>query len=106
VTFAVNNGLGGFFPQVGPEQLYGIEANTYAHELAQISVWIGYIQWLRENGFGIPSSPILKPLHNIERRDAILAHDDGGAPCEPGWPRATVIIGNPPFLGNRRMRLE
>jgi hypothetical protein len=27
-----------------PEQLFGIELDAYAHELAQATVWIGYIQ--------------------------------------------------------------
>jgi hypothetical protein len=44
ITFAATNGLSGFFPQVGPEQLYGLEVNAYAHELAQVVVWIGYTQ--------------------------------------------------------------
>ncbi|MEO8198343.1 MAG: DNA methyltransferase, partial [Thermoanaerobaculia bacterium] len=35
---------------VGPWQLYGIETNQYAHELAQMTVWIGYLQWLRQHG--------------------------------------------------------
>ncbi len=104
VTFAVTHGLTAFFPSVGPEQLYGIEINAYAHELAQIVVWIGYIQWLHDNGFGVPSSPILKPLHNIEERDAILAYGNNGQLIEPEWPKAAVIIGNPPFLGGKLLR--
>lgn len=89
-----------------PEQLYGIELNPFAHELAQATIWIGYIQWLHENGYGIPAEPILKPLDNIANRDAILAYDAGGKPVEPDWPAAEVIVGNPPFLGNKRMREE
>ncbi len=89
--------LPGFAPS--PEQLYGIEINAYAHELAQATVWIGYIQWLHDNGFGVPGEPILKPLHNIKHMDAILAYDAEGQPVEPEWPEAEVIIGNPPFLG-------
>ncbi len=90
-----------FFPNVSPEQLHGIEINEYAHELAQITVWIGYIQWLRDNGFGAPAEPILKPLRTIHHMDAILAHDEQGNPIEPAWPQAEVIIGNPPFLGGQ-----
>ena len=97
--------LSGLLPQVQPGQLYGIEVNTYAHELASVVVWIGYIQWLHENGFGIPDKPILKPLHNIRRTDAILA-DGPGQPVEPPWPAADIIIGNPPFLGGKRLRAE
>lgn len=89
-----------------PEQLYGIEISDYAHELAQATVWIGYLQWLHQNGYGIPSEPILKPLGNIRQMDAILAFDDLGKPVTPEWPAAEVIVGNPPFLGNKRMRAE
>jgi type II restriction/modification system DNA methylase subunit YeeA len=96
--------LPGFAP--APEQLYGIELNEYAYELAQATVWIGYIQWLHENGYGVPSEPILKPLDNIKHMDAILAYDADGKPVEPEWPVADVIIGNPPFLGGKRLRTE
>ena len=89
-----------------PSQLYGIEVNPYAHELAQATIWIGWIQWLNENGYGTPSEPILKPLDNIKNMDAVLAFDEDGQPYEPEWPEADVIVGNPPFLGERRMRAE
>ncbi len=89
-----------------PVQLRGIEINEYAAELAQVTIWIGYIQWLRENGFGRPPEPVLRPIESIERRDAILAFDEEGRPMEPEWPAAEVIVGNPPFLGDRRMRRE
>jgi type II restriction/modification system DNA methylase subunit YeeA len=91
-------------PTADPRQLYGIEINEYAHELAQATVWIGYIQWLHGNGFGWPAEPLLKKLDNIEHKDAILAFDADGNPVEPEWPKATVVIGNPPFLGNKKLR--
>ena len=50
--------------------------------------------------------PILKPLETIVRMDAILAYDAAGQPVEPVWPAADVVIGNPPFLGDKRMRGE
>ena len=106
ITFAVNIGLTKPFPQVGPEQLGGIEINEYAHELAQITVWIGYIQWLRDNGFGHPKPPILKPLDTIKQMDAILSVDDRGQTFAPAWGSADVIIGNPPFLGGKKLRTE
>ena len=89
-----------------PAQLHGIELNLYAHQLAQATIWIGYIQWLRENGYGEPPEPILKPLDYVLLMDAILADDDQGYPIEPEWPDADVIIGNPPFLGGKKMRTE
>jgi len=106
-TFAADNGAAGLLPDaVGPQQLYGIEVNVYAHELTSIVVWIGYIQWLHDNGFGIPEDPILKPLHNIQHMDAVLAHDDANHSVEPVWPEADIIIGNPPFLGGNRVRQQ
>jgi hypothetical protein len=103
-VFAATNGLSGLLPRTSPEQLYGIETNVYAHELASVVVWIGYIQWQHDNGFHFGSHPILKPLKNIQRMDAVLAYDAKGRPVEPAWPDADVIIGNPPFLGDKRMR--
>ena len=105
-TFCGDIGIQPFFPEVSPLQLYGIEINDYAHELAQATVWIGYLQWLHENGYGFPSEPILKELGNIRLMDAILAFDAEGKPVEPEWPEADVIVGNPPFLGDKKMRAE
>ena len=95
-------GLQRAFPAVGPANVRGIEINAYAAELARVSVWIGEIQWMRRNGFRESRDPILKPLETIECRDAILAPDG----TEPEWPEADVVIGNPPFLGNRKIRRE
>ena len=88
-----------------PDQLHGNEINPYARELAWATIWIGYLQWLSEHGFGY-SEPILKPLDNIMLMDAILAYDEDGRPVEPEWPEAEVIVGNPPFLGSKKMRYE
>ena len=106
ITFADEVGLPQFFPKVGPEQVHGIELNEYAHDLAATTVWIGYIQWLRDNGFGQPAEPILKPLETVEQMDAIMARDGDGTLREPDWPEADVIVGNPPFLGDKKMRAE
>ena len=106
ISFADDVGLPKFFPKVGPEQVHGIEINEYAHDLAAATVWIGYIQWLRDNGFGQPAEPILKPLETVTQMDAILAYDEQGSPTEPAWPEADVIVGNPPFLGDKKMRAE
>lgn len=106
ITLAGELGVGRFFPSVNPAQLHGIEINEYAHQLAQATIWIGYIQWLSENGFGLPGEPVLKPLDNILLMDAILGYDAEGRPVEPEWPPAQVIIGNPPFLGGNKIRQE
>ncbi|HPF22633.1 MAG TPA: class I SAM-dependent DNA methyltransferase [Hyphomonas sp.] len=95
-------GLPRGFPRVGPEAVKGIEINPYAAELARVSIWIGEIQWMRSNGFEASRDPILKSLNNIDCRDAVLNLDGTRA----GWPAADVVVGNPPFLGGKRMRDE
>ena len=92
-------GLPRGFPRVGPEAVLGIELTPYAAELARVSVWIGEIQWMRSNGFDAARNPILRPLDTIECRDAVL-NDDG---TRAAWPAADVVVGNPPFLGNKKM---
>jgi len=93
---------------VSPAHFHGIEKNPFAAELAQVVVWIGYLQWLKVNGFldDQPKEPILQSLHTIECKDAILAFDADGQPVEPEWPAVDVIIGNPPFLGGNKVRKE
>ena len=83
-------------PQVGPENVLGIELNSYAAELARVVVWIGEIQWMLSNGHAYLRDPILRPLDNIEFRDALLDLTEPAKPVEPEWPSADVIIGNPP----------
>lgn len=129
ISFSDEIGAGRFFISVTPAQLYGIETNEYAHELAQMTIQIGYIQWLRDNGYGQPQEPILRQVKNIQHMDAILATSPksdmetlnnnqnsnvvfgGGAPtgavgAEPTWPTVDVILGNPPFLGGNKIRAE
>ena len=96
--------LTGGFPEVGPQNVLGIELNPYAAELARVSIWIGEIQWMIGNGYSYRRDPILRPLDNIEQRDAILARDPEDRPIPAEWPAAEFIVGNPPFLGGKRMR--
>ena len=85
----------------GAEASTAAFANANASEMsrgaghARASVWIGETQWMRRTGFGASTDPVLDSLDTIECRDAILAPDGS----EPDWPRADVVIGNPPYLG-------
>ena len=97
-------GLQREFPQVGPEAVLGLEVNPYAAELARVSVWIGHIQWARRHGYPAPSNPVLRTLDTIATRDALLADDGEGATIPAPWPAADAIVGNPPFLGGKRLR--
>ncbi len=132
---------------VDPHQLLGIEINPRAAAIAEMVLWIGYLQWhFRTRGHVMPPQPVLKDFHNIECRDAVLAYDrveyvldERGAPVsrwdgrtmkkhpvtgkdvpdetarmpleryvnprKAQWPQADFVVGNPPFIGNKRMRI-
>jgi len=101
-------------PIPNPTQLFGIETDFYAHEIASIVVWIGFLQWKHDHGVKDDKEPLLQKLTNIEHADAILRYDESdkspehpnGKPYEPTWPPTDFIIGNPPFLGGKLLRRE
>jgi type II restriction/modification system DNA methylase subunit YeeA len=95
-------GLERQYDRTGPHNVLGIELNEYAAELARVTVWIGELQWRIQRGYGFKFNPVLEPLDQIECRDAVLTAD--GAPAD--WPNADVVVGNPPFVGDKKMRAE
>ncbi len=62
---------------VTPAQFHGIEVKRWAKEIAELVLWIGYLQWhLRTHGKKErPPEPVLRNYQNIECRDAVLAYD-------------------------------
>ena len=95
-------GLPPLVPVVTPHVLHGIEINPFAAELARVTIWIGQIQWNLSQGLSYSERPILAPLNQIDCRDALL-NPDG---TEADWPAAECIVGNPPFLGDKKMIAE
>ena len=94
-------------PHTGPHNVLGIELDEYAAELARVTVWIGEIQWMTRHGYAPSRNPILKTLDQIACRDALLSIDEKTAETVAAqWPQADCIIGNPPFLGDKKMRAE
>ena len=62
--------------EVDPHQFLGIEVNPRAAAIADLVLWIGYLQWhFRTRGHTAPAEPIIKNYKNIECRDAVLAWD-------------------------------
>jgi hypothetical protein len=103
ITYAASRGLS-LIPHVRPTQLFGLEINPYAQQLAQVVIWIGYLQWMYHNGFKMPSDPVLEPIETIRCQDSILDLSDPKHPKEPEWPKAEFIVGNPPILGGNKIR--
>jgi hypothetical protein len=58
---------------VDPHQFLGIEKNPRAVPVAELVLWIGYLQWhFRTRGAAPPAEPILRDFHNIREGDALL----------------------------------
>jgi type I restriction-modification system DNA methylase subunit len=80
IAFSTLHGITGIAPGVHPRQLFGIEVNRYAHELASVVIWIGYLQWKHRNAIPLNDEvPILQPLDQIAFIDAVVAQT--GAAC-------------------------
>lgn len=61
---------------VTPDQFLGIEINPRAARIAEMVLWIGYLQWhFRTRGETPPPEPILRDFKNIENRDALIEYD-------------------------------
>jgi hypothetical protein len=61
---------------VDPHQFLGLEINPRAASIAEMVLWIGYLQWhFRTRGQTMPAEPVLKNFKNIQCRDAVLAYD-------------------------------
>jgi hypothetical protein len=110
---------------VDPHQFLGLELNPRAAAIAELVIWIGYLQWHYRNHESHPAEPILKAFKNINfgnhaGYDAVLTWDgyplpsvvekDGKRvetypnPRRPDWPEAEFIVGNPPFIGGKDLR--
>lgn len=115
---------------IDPHQFLGMEVNPRAAAIAELVVWIGFLQWHFRTKGGAPAEPILKDFRTIKPMDAVLAHDgkdlvldasgkpevhndeEGNRvevysyrnPRRPPWPIADYIVGNPPFTGGKDIR--
>lgn len=110
---------------VDPHQFLGLELNPRAAAIAELVVWIGYLQWHYRNHESHPAEPILRAFKNInfgkhEGYDAVLTWDGYPIPAvvekegqrvetypnarRPDWPEAEFIVGNPPFIGGSTLR--
>lgn len=131
---------------VDPHQFLGLEINPRAARIAEMVLWIGYLQWhYRTHGNVKPPEPVLRDFKNIENRDALISYerqeallDNDGKPVtrwdgesyktspitgekipdesvqvqqyhyigvkKAEWPQADYIVGNPPYIGARKIR--
>jgi hypothetical protein len=82
---------------VDPHQLLGIEVNPRAAVIADLVLWIGYLQWhFKTRGDAQPPIPVIRNFHNVKEADALItwnkreqAIDEDGDPIT-AWDRTTM----------------
>jgi hypothetical protein len=101
---------------VDPHQFLGLEVNPRAAAIAELVLWIGYLQWHFRTKGAAPEEPILRAFKNIQVKNAVLTWDGEPFPKiidgketypnarRPDWPTAEFIVGNPPFIGGKDIR--
>jgi restriction-modification enzyme MmeI-like protein len=82
--------LSAFFPLTN---VRGIEISAFAVQLARVTLWMAHKLAVDELGLDEATLP-LEDLSGIQAADALRI----------AWPRASVIVGNPPFHGDRHLR--
>ncbi len=90
------------FGFVSARQFYGIDINPFAVELAKVTMMIARKLAIDELHITERALPLDNLDENFKAGDALI--DELGNPAR--WPRADVIIGNPPFLGAKRLKPE
>ncbi len=103
-VFGIEHGLTlALEPIPAPSQLFGIEIDFYAHEIA-IRRRLDRLPPMearpRLPRTPEPHSSKSSPTSNTPTPSSATTND--GKPYEPEWPEADYIIGNPPFLGGNR----
>lgn len=90
------------FGFVTAQQFFGMDINPFAVELAKVTMMIARKLAIDELHIDEPALPLDNLDSNFIACDALI--QDNGALAS--WPRADVIIGNPPYLGAKRLKPE
>ncbi len=90
------------FGFVSARQFYGLDINPFAVELAKVTMMIARKLAIDELHITERALPLDNLDANFKAVDALI--DEQGNPSQ--WPPADVIIGNPPFLGAKRLKPE
>ena len=80
-------------PPFPVSNMLGIEIESFAVDLARLSLWMA--QWLAGSELGFEERTLpLADLDEVRRADALRVH----------WPEAEAIVSNPPYHGSQNLR--
>jgi SAM-dependent methyltransferase len=81
---------------VTPMQFFGMDTNEFAVQLARVTMMIARKIAIDKYGLSEPALPLDTLDNNIVCRDALFSE----------WAKADAVIGNPPFLGGKHLRMN
>lgn len=81
---------------------YGMDINPFAVEIAKVTMMLAHKLSIDELHVSESALPLDNLDANFVQKDALI-EEDGSRTI---WPTADVIIGNPPFLGAKKIRRE
>lgn len=81
---------------VSPKSFYGIDTNKFGLELAKVALSMGRKLSANELNLHDPSLPFDDLNDNFSSEDALFTD----------WPKVNAIIGNPPYLSSKKMKVE
>jgi N-6 DNA Methylase. len=90
------------FGFVTARNFFGMDINPFAVELAKVTMMLAHKLAIDELHITENALPLDNLDANFTIGDALIRPDGSPNP----WPRADVIIGNPPFLGAKRLKPE
>lgn len=87
---------------VTARNFYGMDINPFAVELAKVTMMLAHKLTIDELHITENALPLDNLNDNFKVCDALIKEDGS----RTDWPTADVIIGNPPFLGAKRLKPE
>jgi len=99
------------FGAVTSRQFFGMDITPFAVELAKVTMTLAHKLAIDELHIQEQALPLDNLDKNITCTDALIHLAPGESPgadsaAQTKWPAADVIIGNPPFLGAKRLKPE
>lgn len=85
---------------------FGMDKNAFAVELAKVTMMVARKLAIDELHVSENALPLDNLDQNFIATDALYTVQTDGSATRTPWPQADAIIGNPPFLGAKRLKPE
>jgi hypothetical protein len=90
------------FGFVTTRNFFGMDISPFAVDIAKVTMMLAHKLAIDELSISEPALPLDNLDNNFLIRDALIQIDGS----RTKWPKTDVVIGNPPFLGSKRLKPE